>query len=116
VPKIKFDKLIDQQIGVESSDQIRSRVQKARDIQQLRFSKLGFFTNTEMSSRLTKEFCVVDQKTTELLRQAVGQFNISARSYFRILKIARTIADLAGQKAIAFEHVAEALQYRPKVE
>ncbi|MBN1778843.1 MAG: YifB family Mg chelatase-like AAA ATPase [Candidatus Buchananbacteria bacterium] len=116
VPKIKFDKLIDQQIGVENSDQIRSRVQKARDIQQNRFSHLGFFTNTEMSSRLTKEFCEVDQKTTELLRQAVSQFNISARSYFRILKIARTIADLAGRKEISFEHVAEALQYRPKVE
>ncbi len=115
VPKVKFDKLTSEQIS-ESSQQIRSRVEKAREVQAQRFNNLNIITNSEMSSRLTKEFCPVDAKTLELLRQAVTRLNLSARSYFRILKISRTIADLAAEENIRLEHVAEALQYRPKVE
>ncbi|HLC89656.1 MAG TPA: YifB family Mg chelatase-like AAA ATPase [Patescibacteria group bacterium] len=115
VPKVKFDKLADNQLA-ESSEKIRARVTAARQCQLNRFSGLNILTNNEMSSRQTKEFCPVDEKTLALLRQAVTQLNLSARSYFRILKLACTIADLANEEKIKLEHVAEALQYRPKVE
>ena len=115
VPKVKFDKLTNDQ-AAESSVEIRKRVEQARLTQQKRFEGLDVITNSEMSSRQTNEFCPVDDKTLELLRQAVNQLGLSARSYFRILKLARTIADLSGEENIKLEHVAEALQYRPKVE
>ncbi len=115
VPKVKFDKLAEPE-GGETSAEIRARVEAARQIQIKRLEKVGLITNAEMSSRLTRDFCVVDEKTLALLRQAVNQLGLSARSYFRILKLARTIADLAGEDKILLEHAAEALQYRPKVE
>jgi len=115
VPKVKFDKLADDKLA-ESSAEIKNRVQQARQIQGQRFKDLDIVTNSEMTSRQTREFCAIDEKTVELLRQAVNQLGLSARSYFRILKLGRTIADLAGQEKIKLEHVAEALQYRPKVE
>ena len=120
VPKVKIDKLASEKLG-EKSDDIRRRVEKAREIQQKRFSASrgkdnNIVTNAEMSSRQTKEFCQIDEKSAQLLRQAVTQLNLSARSYFRILKLSRTIADLAGEENIKLDHVAEALQYRPKVE
>lgn len=115
VPKVKFEKLTQEKEG-ETSKEIRARVQKARKIQAKRFEDLNIITNSEMSSRQTKEFCPVDKKTLQLLRQAVSQLNLSARSYFRILKLARTIADLEEEEEIKLKHVAEALQYRPKVE
>jgi magnesium chelatase family protein len=67
-----------------------------------------------MNSQVVKEFCKVDEATTNLLKTAVSQFSLSARSYYKILKVARTIADLEGKEAIESKHVAEALQYRPK--
>ena len=115
VPKVKFDKLTSPD-DAESSASIRTRVELARAVQRQRFTNVPIVTNAEMSSRQTRDFCAIDEPTVELLRTAVGQFNLSARAYFRILKLARTIADLAGRPAIALEHVAEALQYRPKVE
>ncbi|OGY45233.1 MAG: hypothetical protein A2731_01795 [Candidatus Buchananbacteria bacterium RIFCSPHIGHO2_01_FULL_39_8] len=115
VPKVKFDKLTSDQTS-ETSAEIRKRVEQARGFQQTRFKAVNIITNSEMSSRQVKELCQVDDKTVSLLRQAVSQLNLSARSYFRILKLARTIADLAGTEKIKLEHVAEALQYRPKVE
>lgn len=115
VPKVKFEKLAEDSLA-EKSANIRQRVENARIKQIQRFKELGIITNSEMSSRQVREFCVVDEKTLSLLRQAVNQLGLSARSYFRILKIARTIADLADCNNILLEHVAEALQYRPKVE
>ena len=115
VPKVKFEKLTNDNVA-ETSEKIQKRVDQARKIQQERFNDLDIITNSEMSSRRTKEFCPLDKKTVDLLRQAVNQLGLSARSYFRILKLARTIADLAEDKSIKLEHVAEALQYRPKVE
>ena len=88
----------------------------ARQIQQQRFKDLNILTNAEMSSRQTQAFCPVDQKTVTLLSQAVNRLGLSARSYFRILKLARTIADLNGEENIKLADVAEALQYRPKIE
>ena len=110
-----MDKLTGDQLA-EKSEDIRSRVEESRQIQYIRFKDFDIITNSEMSSRQTNNFCELDKKTLEFLRQAVRQVGLSARSYFRVLKLSRTIADLAGSEKIAFEHVAEALQYRPKVE
>ena len=115
VPKVKLDKLTGDQLA-EKSEDIRSRVEESRQIQYIRFKDFDIITNSEMSSRQTNNFCDLDNKTLEFLRQAVRQVGLSARSYFRVLKLSRTIADLAGSQKIQFDHVAEALQYRPKVE
>lgn len=115
VPKIDFEKLDDTTIG-EPSRVIRERVQKARDIQTARFKGMGIFTNAEMSSQTIKKFCPINEKSKQLLRQAVDIKNLSARGYFRVLKIARTIADLKGQEYILPDNIGEAIQYRPEME
>lgn len=115
VPKVKFEKLESNETA-EPSKQIKARVQKARQIQKNRFKEAGIFTNSEMSTQLIKKCCAVDKESQNLLRQAVDQLRLSGRAYFRILKLSRTIADLEGADNIADKHVAEALQYRPRVE
>lgn len=115
VPKVKFDRLTEAD-NAESSQKIRDRVEAARLLQIKRFKNAGIICNSEMSSRQAREYCEVDEPTLALLRQAVNQLGLSARSYFRILKISRTIADLAGEEKLSLAHVAEALQYRPKTE
>ena len=113
VPRIKFEKLADDDLA-ESSKSIRERVEKARKIQQERFKDKKIISNSEMSSQEVKEFCKIDDQTIDILRTAVTQFQLSARSYYKILKIARTIADLGEKETIGSAHVAEALQYRPR--
>lgn len=113
VPRIKFEKLSDENLA-ESSKSIRERVEKARKIQQERFANKKILTNSEMSSQDVKEFCKTNEQTIELLKTAVNQFQMSARSFYKILKLARTIADLEGKNNIESAHVAEALQYRPR--
>ncbi len=113
VPRIKFEKLSDENLA-ESSKSIRERVEKARKIQQERFADKKILTNSEMSSQDVKGFCKTDEQTIELLKTAVNQFQMSARSFYKILKLARTIADLEGKNNIESSHVAEALQYRPR--
>ena len=115
VPRVKFEKLDAPSEGNESSELIRRKVQIAREAQLDRFSKLNIHANSEMSSEQTKKFCELDAQTKKLLEQAVIQFQLSARAYYRILKLARTIADLAGSENLQIKHVAEALQYRPKI-
>jgi magnesium chelatase family protein len=113
VPRIKFEKLADEKLA-DSSKSIRNRVEKAREIQRERFADKKILTNSEMSSQDVKEFCKTDEQTIELLKTAVNQFQMSARSFYKILKLARTIADLEDKKNIESAHVAEALQYRPR--
>lgn len=113
VPRISFDKLNQVSAG-ESSKEIKERVTRARKIQQMRYAKSGFLTNAEIPTQLVKETNKLDQQTLELLRQAVERLHLSARSYYRIIKLARTIADLAEEQEIGQLHVAEALQYRAK--
>ncbi|OIO48554.1 MAG: magnesium chelatase [Parcubacteria group bacterium CG_4_9_14_0_2_um_filter_41_8] len=112
VPRLKFEKLEHQ--GAESSEQIRSRVNMARKKQESRFAKYGILNNSEMNSQMVRDICVLDNDSRNLIRQAVNTLHLSARSFHRILKVSRTIADLAGEDNITQIHIAEALQYRPK--
>ena len=114
VPKIEFEKLSSMQLA-ENSAIVRGRIEKAREIQRQRFKDFKIFTNNEMKSQEVRFFCTTDTKTNNLLRLAMNQFHLSARSYFKILKLSRTIADLEASPEILYKHVAEALQYRPKV-
>lgn len=115
VPRVPFEKLADRTPG-ESSAVVRARVEAARARQQARFRDTPIVVNSEMRSREIKEFCALDEPSIQILKHAVTALHLSARSYHRILKLARTIADLADADTIATEHVAEALQYRSKVE
>ncbi|MDD5590173.1 MAG: YifB family Mg chelatase-like AAA ATPase [Candidatus Portnoybacteria bacterium] len=115
VPAIKYEKLADEKNGEESAA-VRKRIESAREIQKKRFTNLPMVTNSEMSIQQIKEFCPLDSTGQQLLRTAVENLHLSARSYHRVLKLARTIADLAGENAISAGNIAEALQYRPKEE
>ena len=113
VPRLKIDKLEEGAPGEKSID-IRKRVEAARTRQRERFMKKKFHTNAEMTSQSVKEFCVLDDASKGILRDAVSRLKLSARGYMRVLKVARTIADLEGSEAIALSHIAESLQYRFK--
>ena len=115
VPAVNVDKLTKENVS-ETSAEIRKRVQKARNTQKRRFKKTYLASNSEMPPRKIKEFCPLDSESLDLLRQAVAQLNLSARGFHRIIKVARTIADLAGEEKIRGQHLAEALQYRPRIE
>jgi magnesium chelatase family protein len=116
VGRIEFDKLA-AETGGESSDEVQARVQKARDIQIERYkNKSNVNTNSEMTINEIKEFCKLEEKEQQFMKAAVVKMYLSARSYHRILKLSRTIADLANSPKIMLNHLAEALQYRPKVE
>jgi len=126
VPQLKYEKLTSEKVS-EDSALIRKRVEKAREIQRKRFNKeptrlrpdehrdFGE-VNSEMNIPQIKKHCRIDSAGESLLRNAVDKMNLSARGYHRILKLAKTIADLAGEKNISKNHIAEALQYRPKQE
>lgn len=113
VPRIKFEKLSNESLS-EPSKKIRERVEEARAIQRERFAGKKIICNSEMNSQTVKEYCGVDSSALDLLKNAVNKFQLSARSYFKILKLARTIADLEKSADIKTSHVAEALQYRQK--
>ena len=115
VPRVKFEKLAKEELA-ESSEKIRERVEAARERQRTRLKDSPYQANSEMKNKDIREFCKLNDQSIDLLRQAVTQMHLSARGYHRILKLARTIADLGGVDDIATEHVAEALQYRAKVE
>lgn len=113
VPRVKFNKLSEEDSG-ESSDIIRARVERAREIQKQRFKDKNLITNSEMGPQEVKEFCKIGDDCMNLLKNAVSQLHLSARSYYRILKLSRTIADLTGCDNIQENHIGEALQYRQK--
>jgi magnesium chelatase family protein len=113
VPRVKFEKLAEMRVA-ESSENIKKRVEEARRWQRERYKKLKVITNAELPSKLIKEFCQIDEQSQEFLKNAVTQMHLSARAYYRLLKISRTIADLSGEEKILLPHVAEALQYRAK--
>lgn len=115
VPRLKFEKLSENKSG-ESSKIIRERVEKAREIQKNRFDGSKIITNSEMAGEHMKKFCVLDPNCINLMKSAVSSLHLSARSYYRIIKVARTIADLSGSENIKPENIAEAIQYRFKTE
>jgi magnesium chelatase family protein len=112
VPAIEMNELTSTAEG-EASAAIRDRVRRARLVQQKRFAREGLIRNNgQMTTRLLKKHCRLDSEGIELIRRAVTNLNLSARAYDRILKVARTIADLAGADQITAEHLGEAVQYR----
>ncbi len=112
VPQIKFREISGERTG-KTSTQIRERVAAARRIQQKRFARKPKITcNARLGPKELKEFCALDDATKELLKNAMADLNFSTRAYDRILKVARTIADLAASDSILSEHVSEAIQYR----
>jgi magnesium chelatase family protein len=117
VPNVAYEKLSGDRLG-ESSASIRQRVQAAREKQSERFSKNGsldIICNADMRVGEIRKYCKLPEDGQSLMRAAMSQLNLSARAYHRILKLARTIADLAGSDKIQSVHLAEALQYRPKL-
>ena len=116
VPRVDYQKLSSDRLG-ESSECIRSRVETARQRQRERFTTMksnNVISNADMRVGEVRLFCKLDEAGESLIRAAMGQMNLSARGYHRVLKLARTIADLAGSEEIQAAHLAEALQYRPK--
>ncbi|HOX41615.1 MAG TPA: YifB family Mg chelatase-like AAA ATPase [bacterium] len=113
VPRISYEKL--KMSGEsEASGTIRDRIDEVRQLQRKRFKGHKCKTNAEMGAKEVKEFCKLDEEAEKMVALAVDSMKLSARVYHRILKLARTIADLEGCEAIAQNHIAEALQYRPK--
>lgn len=113
VPRVDYEKLGDKRLG-EPSATIRARVEAARAVQRKRFADTDLACNADMRPAEVRKFCDLDEACRNLMRTAANQLQLSARAYHRILKLARTIADLAGSLNIAPAHLAEALQYRPK--
>lgn len=111
VTPVSFDQMT-QDRKAESSQEIRERVIKAREIQQVRFKDQGVHSNAMMGSQMVKEVCQINDGGKILLKKAMERLGLSARAYDRILKVSRTIADLAASEDIRIEHLAEAIQYR----
>ncbi|OGM75893.1 hypothetical protein A2382_02075 [Candidatus Woesebacteria bacterium RIFOXYB1_FULL_38_16] len=113
VPAVDVNKLQGEGIGIgETSSEIRRRVINARKIQEKRFNNTSIYNNARMNNKLVRKHCLLDGEGEKLLRLAVEKYDLSARSYFRILKVARTIADLSGEPDILPQFIAEALQYK----
>jgi magnesium chelatase family protein len=112
VTPVNFTELASERLA-EKSESIRERVVIAREIQEKRFeSKIDVFCNAQMSPKSVREICRINEAGQLLLKQAMEKLGLSARAYDRILKVSRTIADLAGSDDIQLEHLAEAIHYR----
>ena len=111
VPRVDYEKLSSQRLG-EPSAKIRERVERARNIQQERFKGSRLTSNADKGPAEVRMHCELDETGRSLLRSAAAQMQLSARTYHRLLKVGRTIADLAGSPRIQTAHLAEAIQYR----
>lgn len=116
VSRLKVDDLLNKDFESESSSIIRERVTNARKRQADRYSGLPIYTNSELTPKLIKKFCKLDSDSENLLKNAILKFNISGRAYDRLVKLARTIADLDSSEDIKVSHIAQAIQYRNFVE
>ncbi|MCP4539128.1 MAG: YifB family Mg chelatase-like AAA ATPase [Chloroflexi bacterium] len=113
VPRVDYDKLTDERLG-EPSETIRARVEQARNMQRERFAETPLSSNADMGPGQVREICQLDETGRGLVRAAMQQLQMSARAFHRILKLSRTIADLARAENIETAHLAEAIQYRPR--
>jgi len=111
IPAVKYKELTEVK-DAELSAAIKARVEKTRAIQRERFKEDKIFSNTQMNTKLIKKYCVLENEAKELLKMAMTELGLSARAYDKILKVSKTIADLAGSETIKTEHLAEAIQYR----
>ena len=111
VPQVKYDKL-ENAGSSESSEIIKERVNLARKIQNERYEKYEIFSNSELTSNLIERYCKLNKESKAILKKAFDKLGLSVRAYNKILKVARTIADLDSSEDILTEHVAEAIQYR----
>lgn len=116
VPKIQIDELINKNYESESSETIRKRVIRARKKQAKRYKNYGIYTNSELTPKIIKQFCKLDEASEQLLKAAGKKFNLSGRGYDRLLKLARTIADLDDMENITSKHISQAIQYRNFIE
>ncbi|MEJ2262234.1 MAG: YifB family Mg chelatase-like AAA ATPase [Anaerolineales bacterium] len=114
VPRVEYEKLSDDRLG-EPSATVQSRVEKAREHQRKRFEGTQLTCNADMHPAEVRKHCQLDDTCRSLMRSAMNQLQLTARAYHRVLKLARTIADMAGSECIQPAHLAEALQYRPKI-
>jgi len=117
VPRVDYEKLSGDRMG-ETSESIRARVQAACNIQLARFAKIessNIVANADMRVGEIRQYCKLQDEGQSLMRAAMTQLNLSARAYHRILKLVRTVADLAGSEEIQSLHLAEVLQYRTKI-
>ncbi len=112
VPRLTTEELMNTKSEAESSAKIRERVIRARKVQAKRYESEGILTNSELSAKMIRKYCVLDEKSEQILKMAAQKYQLSGRKYNRVLKIARTIADLAESDSIKAEHLTQALQYR----
>ena len=112
VPRVEYEKLVAPP-GSDSSAEVRGRIQHARGVQADRFTETPLVSNAEMGPTEVWDYCQVDESAQGLLQAAMKQMHLSARGFHRVLKVSRTIADLARAETIGIAHLAEALQYRP---
>lgn len=111
VPAVEYSELTNRK-PEESSAEILKRVNKARKIQQIRYKKEGIFCNAALTPAMVRKYCVLTKEAEELIKAAFDKLGMSARSYDRLLKIARTIADLDGKENIGVEHISQAINFR----
>lgn len=111
VQKVEFEQLADKRKG-EKSEEIRARVLKAREIQSKRYQDSEIHYNAQMGPKEIEKYCELDDASQSLIKTAMEKLNLSARAYDRILKVARTIADLELQERLNAAHISEAIQYR----
>lgn len=112
VPPVRYEDMRQKKLSAETSQDVRARVRRVRGVQKERFSKAGVYLNSQMTTRLIEVHCRLDEPAEKILRASMEKFQLSARAVSRILKVSRTIADLASTDGIRMEHLLEAIQYR----